>query len=66
MAILCIEDDGVGFSVSEQTQAVGHGLANMRARAEELNGVFFIQSTPGEGTQICLRLPILASSSATK
>lgn len=63
MAILCVEDDGLGFSVSEQTQAVGHGLANMRARAEELNGIFIIQSAPGEGTQICLRLPILASSS---
>ena len=65
MAILCIEDDGVGFGVSEQTQAVGHGLANMRARAEELNGIFILHSTPGEGTQICLRLPILAPSSAT-
>ncbi len=65
MAILCIEDDGVGFSVSQQSQAVGHGLANMRARAEELNGIFIIQSEPGEGTQICLRLPILSSASST-
>ncbi len=63
MAILCIEDDGVGFSVSQQSQAVGHGLANMRARAEELNGIFIIQSEPGEGTQICLRLPTLSSVS---
>jgi signal transduction histidine kinase len=65
MVILCIEDDGVGFNVSQQSQAVGHGLANMRARADELNGVFVVQSAPGEGTQICLRLPILASASAT-
>ena len=64
MIILCIEDDGVGFSVSEQTQSVGHGLANMRARAEELNGSFIIQSTPGKGTQICLRVPIMMTSSA--
>lgn len=64
MVILCIEDDGIGFNVSERAQAVGHGLANMRARAEELNGVFIIQSKTGEGTQICLRLPILSSSSA--
>jgi len=65
MAILCIEDDGVGFSLSQQSQAVGHGLANMRARAEELNGIFIIQSEPGQGTQICLRLPILSSASST-
>jgi signal transduction histidine kinase len=64
MAILCIEDDGVGFNVSQQSQAVGHGLANMRARAEELNGIFIIQSEPGKGTQICLRLPILSSTSS--
>ena len=65
MAILCVEDDGIGFNVSEQSQAVGHGLANMRARAEELNGIFLIQSAPGKGTQICLRLPILASHSSS-
>lgn len=64
MAILCIEDDGVGFNVSLQSQAVGHGLANMRARAEELNGTFIVQSAPGEGTQICLRLPLLSSASS--
>jgi signal transduction histidine kinase len=63
MAILCIEDDGVGFNLSQQSQSVGHGLANMRARAEELNGIFIIQSEPGQGTQICLRLPILSSAS---
>lgn len=58
LAILCVEDDGVGFNVEKEAQSVGHGLANMRARAEELNGICIIQSEPGEGTQICLRLPL--------
>jgi signal transduction histidine kinase len=57
MIILCVIDDGVGFDQEQQDQSVGHGLANMMARAEELNGSCIIQSTPGEGTQICLRLP---------
>lgn len=57
LIILCVIDDGVGFSPKEQDQSVGHGLANMLARAEELNGDCIIQSAPGEGTQICLRLP---------
>jgi signal transduction histidine kinase len=61
--ILCVDDDGRGFSADEQTQSLGHGLANMRARAEELNGTFAIQSAPGEGTQICLRVPLRAISS---
>jgi signal transduction histidine kinase len=56
--ILCVDDDGIGFDVKEQTQSVGHGLANMRARAEELNGTCTIQSAPDEGAQICLQLPI--------
>lgn len=58
LAILCVEDDGVGFNVDKEAQSVGHGLANMRARAEELNGACIIQTVPGEGTQICLRLPL--------
>jgi signal transduction histidine kinase len=57
-AILCVIDDGRGFNVDEQAQSVGHGLANMRARAEERQGTFTIQSAPGEGTQICLKLPL--------
>ena len=62
LAILCVEDDGRGFNVSKETQNVGHGLANMRARAEELNGSCIIQSVIGEGTQICLRLPLWPSA----
>jgi signal transduction histidine kinase len=58
LAILCVEDDGVGFNVDQQTQSVGHGLANMRARSEELNGTCIIQSESGQGTQICLRVPL--------
>jgi len=62
--ILCVDDDGIGFDVKEQTQSVGHGLANMRARAEELNGTCTIQSAPGEGAQICLQLPIYTKTSS--
>jgi signal transduction histidine kinase len=57
LVILCVSDDGQGFNVDQQAQSVGHGLANMRARAEELKGSCAIQSAPGEGVQICLRLP---------
>lgn len=57
MLILCVTDDGEGFNPDEQDQSVGHGLANMLSRAEELNGSCIIESAPGDGTQICLRLP---------
>lgn len=58
MAVLTIADNGRGFNVEDQTQMVGHGLANMRIRAENLNGLFELLSTPGEGTTIKLSLPI--------
>jgi signal transduction histidine kinase len=55
---LMITDNGRGFDVSTMRQAVGHGLANMRARAEELHGTFRLNSTPGKGTVIRLTFPV--------
>ncbi|MBL8036805.1 MAG: PAS domain S-box protein [Nitrospira sp.] len=53
---LAITDDGIGFNTSS-TQGVGHGLSNMAARAQKVRGVFFLQSTPRNGTKISLDLP---------
>ncbi|MCA9873618.1 MAG: GAF domain-containing sensor histidine kinase [Ardenticatenaceae bacterium] len=55
---LVITDNGRGFDPSTIKQAVGHGLANMRARAEELKGSFKIRTAPGKGTTVCLTFPI--------
>lgn len=55
---LSVVDDGVGFDVNSRIQSTGHGLANMRARAEERNGVFEVASRPGAGTTITMRLPV--------
>ncbi len=54
---LCIADNGKGFNPDAMSHAVGHGLANMRARAEELNGSYQIESAPGQGTKITLVFP---------
>jgi signal transduction histidine kinase len=54
---LSVSDDGRGFNPAKQNQSVGHGLANMRARAEELDGYFVIKSAPGQGAEIRLQLP---------
>lgn len=56
--VLSVVDDGRGFDVDRQSQTVGHGLANMRARAENLNGTFTLHSAPGQGTSISLTLPL--------
>ena len=62
---LRVEDDGQGFDVSEQLQTTGHGLANMRARAEEQNGIFTVESEPGAGTRIFLKLPLYSSTTVS-
>lgn len=53
-----VRDDGVGFDVESGSQATGHGLANMRARAEELGGEFEVESEPTKGTCISFSAPI--------
>ena len=54
---LVLADDGVGFDASAAVP-VGHdGLGNMRARAEGIGATLRIESTPGEGTRIIVRLP---------
>lgn len=45
-----IEDDGCGFDLAQQRN--GHGLSNLRHRAQDLNGQFEVTSHPGVGTTI--------------
>jgi signal transduction histidine kinase len=54
---LSVRDNGRGFDTRVQVQTVGHGLSNMRARAESLQGTFSLESGPGVGTTITLSLP---------
>ncbi len=55
---LRITDNGRGFTRAAQSQALGHGLQNMRSRAEKLQGEFKIESAPDAGTTLLLRLPL--------
>lgn len=52
---LQIEDDGIGFDLNEETN--GNGLLNMQKRAQRLNGVLQIESTPNQGTKIIVSIP---------
>ena len=58
---LLVQDDGRGFALNKTANA-GHGLANMRARAESMRGSMNFTSTPGSGTRIVLTLPIPRST----
>ena len=52
----CINDNGVGFDPLKPYD--GMGLDSMRERVESLQGDFSIESAPGQGTKVCVTIPI--------
>ena len=58
---LIIEDDGIGFEASEKAIMIGDdrgmGLIGMKERAELVGGGIEIESSPGNGTTIYVRVP---------
>ncbi|MCI0521537.1 MAG: GAF domain-containing sensor histidine kinase [Chloroflexi bacterium] len=67
LAVLEVEDSGVGFDVGKVDASYENrgslGLVNMRERAELINGLLQIESTPGKGTRIRLVIPLNESAS---
>ena len=53
---LSIEDDGVGFDVSQATSP-GIGLGLMKYRARAIGGALEITSNPGTGTDVLIKFP---------
>jgi signal transduction histidine kinase len=54
--IMLIKDNGKGFDTSQSTE--GNGLKNMKKRAGEIGGQLLIESGPGKGTEIQLRVAV--------
>lgn len=67
VAMLDIQDDGVGFdlrSVDAAYDSLGSlGMVNMRERAELVNGFLNVSSAPGQGTRIRLVIPLSEAAS---
>ncbi len=59
--ILIVEDDGVGFLVRNESESRRNGrnlgLKGMRERAILMGGMLEIESSPGRGTTIYVRVP---------
>ena len=51
-----VEDDGEGFDVGAISQ--GRGLRGLQRRAKVLGGLLRVDSSPGHGTVVTLRLPV--------
>jgi signal transduction histidine kinase len=62
-AVLCcsIRDDGAGFDILQgqnATQRKGLGLIAMRERVSAIGGTLQIDSRPGHGTELSIRIPL--------
>lgn len=61
--VVTIEDDGVGFVPT----ALGRGdfprfgLSTMRERAESIGATFALESTPGQGTRVQVKVPLTSA-----
>jgi PAS domain S-box-containing protein len=53
--VLSIHDDGLGFDVAERQNGIG--LVSMRERCVAIGAGFAVESGPGQGTTIFVRVP---------
>jgi signal transduction histidine kinase len=62
IALLEIEDDGLGFDVAEVNKSYDKrgslGMINLRERSELVNGMLHIDSAPGKGTRVQVYIPL--------
>jgi len=62
MALLEVQDDGIGFDVASVNRSYDQrgslGMVNLRERTELVNGVLNIQSAPGNGTRVQVFIPL--------
>jgi PAS domain S-box-containing protein len=61
--VFIVEDNGRGFDQAENSPN-GLGLTGMRERAALLRGNLDIESHPGEGTTVIVRIPYLAQDAS--
>jgi len=58
LASLVVEDYGRGFQLERHDTSGRLGLLGMRERAEMVGGTLTVESTPGTGTTIIVRVPL--------
>ena len=59
---LVVRDDGVGFAPSGSGSGTGAGLALSREKVTLSGGLLFVDSRPGAGTTVTVRVPVGAGS----
>ena len=62
--VLQVRDNGRGVNLAEQLPGRSFGLVGMRERVRMLSGQLDIESAPGQGTTVTVRVPVPAASVA--
>ena len=57
-----ISDNGIGMQPGDDGKRAAFGLKSIRERVHALGGTLHIDSRPGQGTALEIRLPLVASS----
>ena len=59
---ICVEDDGIGFTVSKtgliDSESKRFGLFSIKERLDQLGGYFKMESTPHHGTRMTIVAPL--------
>jgi two-component system, chemotaxis family, CheB/CheR fusion protein len=64
--VLVVEDDGIGFDASSDGRTDGIGLVTMRERAMLVGASLEIESIPGKGTSVFVRMPVMPQESSNR
>jgi signal transduction histidine kinase len=59
-----VSDNGAGFDV-EEAKGNGLGLVSMQERVHFVHGEFFVESEPGRGTRIIVKIPSSAADAGS-
>jgi PAS domain S-box-containing protein len=58
---LTIEDSGPGFNLQDYERGSALGIISMQERTLALSGTLVVETKPGKGTRVVLKLPLLQS-----
>ncbi len=65
--VIEVHDKGVGFSLGDpevqQRMKTNVGVETTRLRIEQIGGSMHVESTPGEGTKVRLKIPMVGHNS---
>jgi signal transduction histidine kinase len=64
--VLEIHDNGRGFEPMATPPHGHYGIANMHDRAKALHGDLVVDSAPGSGTRIIVRIPVAGYGEAAR